>query len=361
MRELARGLVAQGHVVEVVTTSLTSLEDRPPRGSRREVDAGSTVHYLGTRLRYRWIGFAPSLGPLLKELERPDVVHVFGFRDYIGTRSARWARAERIPYVFEGLGMIRPKLHKVALKTALDRTLYRGVVPGASVCVATSTRERSEYVDAGADPSRIVVRPNGFPAPFEPAQRPGPLRRRLGLDGTVPLLLSVSRVDPSKGIDWAIRALPELDGAHLAVVGPDERGTSAELLELARELQVEARVHLVGPWPASEALDLYGDADVFVLASAYDSFGMAVAEAAAAGTVPVVTDRCGIADLLRDGGGVVVPYEEAALRAALAGLLADPELRARTAVGARGVAAEWPWSRIVRLQEDIYHEAMERG
>jgi glycosyltransferase involved in cell wall biosynthesis len=361
MHELAQGLVARGHAVEVVTTSLTSLDERPARTSRTELDDGSAIHYLGTPLRYRWIGIAPSLGRRLVEIDRPDVVHVFGFRDYIGTRSARWARRERVPYVFEGLGMIRPKLHKVALKSALDRTAFRSVVPGASVCIATSSSERDEYVEAGADPSRIVVRPNGFPAPFDPAPRPGALRRRLGLDASVPLLLSLGRVDASKGIDWAIRALTELEATHLAIVGPDERGTGAELGGLARLLGVDQRVHVVGPWPGPAALELYGDADVFVLASAYESFGMAAAEAAAAGTVPVVTDRCGVAELLRDDGGVVVPYDEPTFRSALARLLADPQLRARLGEDARRVAAKWQWSRVVELQEEIYRQAIEHG
>jgi glycosyltransferase involved in cell wall biosynthesis len=258
--------------------------------------------------------------------------------------------------------MVRPKLHKVALKAILDRTLYRGIVQRASMCVATSARERDEYVEAGVEPSRVVVRPNGFPAAVDPVPRPGPLRRRLGLDDSVPLLLSVGRVAPSKGIDLAIRALPELDGAHLAVVGPDERGTGAELAALAQELHVQERVHLVGPWPGPAApLELYGDADVFVLASASESFGMAAAEAAAAGTVPVVTDRCGIADLLHDRGGVVIPYAEAALRSTLAALLSDPQLRVQLAAGARSVATEWSWSRIVEIQEDVYRQAIESG
>jgi glycosyltransferase involved in cell wall biosynthesis len=361
MYELAAGLVARGHAVEVVTTSLVNLDERPNRAARTELVAGSTVHYLGTPLRYRWIGITPSLGRRLGELPRPDVAHVFGFRDYVGTRSARWARREDVPYVFEGLGMLRPKLHKVKLKSMLDGTVYRGVVEGARLLVASSGREHGEYLDAGVDPSRIVVRPIGFPSPRETIERPGALRRQLGLEADVPLLLSVGRVAPGKGIDWLIRVLSELDGVHLVVVGPDDRGTTAELVTLARTLRLLERVHLLGPRPPSDVLELYGDADVFVLASASESFGMAAAEAAAAGTVPVVTDRCGIADLLGDGAGLVIPYDPVALGSAIAELLADPGLRLRLGEGARAVAAEWSWPRVVELQETIYRQALEHA
>jgi glycosyltransferase involved in cell wall biosynthesis len=357
--ELAKGLVARGHTVDVMTTSIESLDERPDRASRADVVEGATVHYLGTPLRYRWIGVTPALRRSLAGLDRPEVMHVFGFRDYVGTSSARWARQAGLPYVFEGLGMVRPKLHKVALKRALDATLYRRVLDGAALFLATSNLERDEYIAAGLDPLRIVVRPNGFPPPVDQVERPGPLRHRLGLDESVPLLLSVGRITEWKGIDLAIRSLPELDGVHLAVVGPDERGTTGALLALARRLRVGDRVHILGPWPAPP-LELYGDADVFVLASAYESFGTAAAEAAAAGTAIVVTDRCGIADLLADGAGIVVPYDQPALASSLSDLLGDGELRRRLAGGARELAARWSWPRVVELQESIYREALER-
>jgi glycogen(starch) synthase len=361
-RELARGLAARGHTVEVVTTSLVGLDERPQRTTRTEVVDGATVHYLGTPFRYRWMGVTPSIRRRLAELQQPDVLHVFGFRDFVGTVSSRWAVQQGVPYVFEGLGMVRPRLRKVALKRALDSTIYRPVLGGARLLVAASRRELDEYAAAGVEPSRIVIRPNGFPPPAEPTERPGPLRRRLGLDSSVPLLLSLGRVAPGKGIDLLVRSLPELEPAQLAIVGPDDRGTSAALADLARELGVGNRVHITGRWPTpGPPLELYGDTDVFALASEYESFGMAAAEAAAAGTASVVTDRCGIADLLGNEAGIVVPYDQRAVCAALERLLGDPELRERLAAGARAVAAEWSWPRVVELQEDIYRQALERG
>ena len=88
---------------------------------------------------------------------------------------------------------------------------------------------------------------------------------------------------------------------------------------------------------------------------------MAAAEAAAMGTASVITDRCGIAELLGNEAGIVVPYEQQAVCGALARLLGDRELRERVGAGARAVAAEWSWPRVVELQEHIYGEALERG
>ena len=352
MRALARELSELGHRVDVMTTTLTNVHDRPTRRSRTDELDGATVRYLGTPLRYRWFGLTPSLQRQLGTLPRPDVVHVFGFRDYVSTVTARWCRRDGVPYVFEPLGMFRPKLRKVLLKRGLDDTLYRAVPRGAALAIAASEVERQE-LSAVLPPERIAVRPNGFPAPQEPAVRPGPLRRRLGLDPHTPLVLSVGRIAHGKGLEQLVGAVSRLDGVQLAVVGPDDgHGLSRELLRLRDRLGSADRVHLLGP--VDSPLELYGDADVFVLASAHENFGMVAAEAAAAGTASVITNRCGVAELLRDRGALVIEYDEGALQTALARLLADDGLRSELGQGGRAAAQELSWSNVARLQAEIY-------
>jgi glycosyltransferase involved in cell wall biosynthesis len=85
------------------------------------------------------------------------------------------------------------------------------------------------------------------------------------------------------------------------------------------------------------------------------------AEAAAAGTPVVLTDRCGIADLVRDRGALVVAYEQAAVTAAIERVLSDGELRRRLAEGGRAVAREWSWQRVAAQQEKIYRSILVDG
>ena len=99
--ELVRRLIARGHQIEVVTTTIVDLAQRPaPRSSSAIVD-GATVHYLATPLRYRWMGITPTLPLALARMGRPDIVHVFGFRDPVTTGTAAWCRIKGVPYVFE--------------------------------------------------------------------------------------------------------------------------------------------------------------------------------------------------------------------------------------------------------------------
>src|SRR4051794_20543965 len=112
--ELTEGLHARGHVVDVVTTSLRSIGE-PPEGRLRTRFAdvnGVDVSYAATLIRYRWIGVTPSLPLVLRRLPRPDVVHIFGYRDAVTSVTAWWARLLGIPMVFEPLGMFEARLRK---------------------------------------------------------------------------------------------------------------------------------------------------------------------------------------------------------------------------------------------------------
>ena len=356
MRALARELTALGHHVDVVTTTVTSIGTRPARRSRVAALDGVTVRYLGTPARFRWFGVVPSLGRALDALPRPDVVHVFGFRDFVSTVTARWCRTNEIPYVFEPLGMFRPKLRKVRLKRALDATLYRPVPRGAALAIAASEIERRE-LEAVVPTERIAIRPNAFPTPYDPPARPGPLRERLGLDAETPLVLSVGRIARGKGLEHLVAAVTSMERVHLAIVGPDDgHGLTSQLLLLRQRLGANGRVHLLGT--VESPLQLYGDADVLALPSAHENFGMVAAEAAAAGTASILTDRCGIAALLRDRGALVVPYGEAPLRDGLERLLGDDRLRAELGRAAREVAAELSPASVARLQAEIYERVV---
>lgn len=343
-RELTTRLAARGHSVEVVTTSLTAVDSPGSWRSRTEEHDGVRVHYLATPARYRWMGLTPTLPVDLTRLERPDVVHVFGFRDPVTTGVAAWARLRRIPYVFEPLGMFRARLRKVALKRALDSTLYRGVASGAAVVAVSSELERDDLA-AVVPVERIHVRGNGFPAPYDvaPAER-GPL----GIPDGAPVLLYVGRIAAGKGIEHLTAALQELPDAHLILIGPDDRHGVA----VARE-----RVHVLGP-TEGPPLAYYRLADVLVLPSAGDSFGMVAAEAAAGGTPVVVTDRCGVAGVFEPGEALVVPDDRRAILDAVRSVLADPALRARLSAGGVEAARRMSWDAVTDRQGELYRLAV---
>jgi D-inositol-3-phosphate glycosyltransferase len=181
------------------------------------------------------------------------------------------------------------------------------VVRCADLVVASTREEHDQLVrHYGADPERIeIIAPGVDHAVFRPGDRAA-ARRHLGITGG-PVLLFVGRIQPLKGADLAVRALAEVHdrGAQLVVVGgpsgPDGVGEVEALHALVAELGLEQRVHFVPPQPHHALVDYYRAADVCVVPSRSESFGLVALEAAACGTPVVAADVGGLRLLVDDG------------------------------------------------------------
>jgi glycosyltransferase involved in cell wall biosynthesis len=354
-RELVGRLVQEGHEVEVVTTTLRDVGERPSRRTRVERLDGATVTYLATPLRYRWMGITPTLPAHLAGRARPDVAHLMGFRDPVTTAVAAWCRLRSVPYVFEPVGMFRPRLRKVVLKRAFDATVARGVASGARLVVVSSDRERDDVVASGVDPARIRLRGNAFPEP-PPATGTDPLA------GIVPpgasVVLYVGRIAAEKGVEHLLEAARRRRDLHVVLVGPDDRhGTMDAVLAALADPVTAGRVHHLPPTPGPP-YDLYRRADVFTLVSGGENFGLVAAEAAAVGTPVIVSDRTGVASAFREDEALIVPYDVEATVATIDRVLDEPQLRAALAAGALRAASRTTWDEVAAQQVAIYRDAV---
>jgi phosphatidylinositol alpha-1,6-mannosyltransferase len=210
-------------------------------------------------------------------------------------------------------------------------------------------------VQAGGVPAdRVRVRGNGFPDPESMPPARGVLRAELGIPEGAQIVLYVGRIASGKGIEHLLAAVRELPGVHLVLVGPDDRHGAIDQIRAA---EATGRVHALGA-TTEPPLHLYPEADVLCLPSAGESFGMAAAEAAAAGTPVVLTDRCGIASFFRAGEAIVVPYGAKELTDAVRNVLGDGELRRSLAAGGVAASRRMAWERVAAHQEEIYREAI---
>ncbi len=190
-----------------------------------------------------------------------------------------------------------------------------------------------------------------------PAAR-GALRRELGLPDEARIVLYVGRIASGKGVDHLLAAARELPDVHVVFVGPDDRhGAIDAVLAAQRQPLTAGRVHALGA-TAEPPLHLYREAHVLCLPSVGESFGMAAAEAAAAGTPVVVSDRCGIAGFFGEGEALVVPYDAAAVTEAIRRVLAEPALRRSLSLGGVAAARRMSWEHVTARQEEIYREAI---
>jgi len=141
------------------------------------------------------------------------------------------------------------------------------------------------------------------------------------------------------------------------MAGPDEGDGFRQRLEAnVGQMGLNGRVLFTGPLYGDAKWAAYRDADVFVLPSQNENFGNTAAEAVASGTPVLVTDRCGIAPMVNQRAGLVVPHDCAALEAGLAQILDDPALAARLRGGCQGVAKSLSWTEPLAQMETLYRE-----
>ena len=225
-----------------------------------------------------------------------------------------------------------------------------GLVDGL---VAASVIERRALVDEyGADPAHAAVIPCGVDTElFRPGDRQT-VRARLAI-GDEPLVLYVGRIAPIKGLETLLSAIARLrargSGVRALIVGGEadepRNGHEAEIRRAVDDLGLRDVVRFVGAQPQEALRDYYVAADVTVLPSYYESFGMVALEAMACGS-PVIASRVGgLATTVRDGvtGFLVGDGDADALAERIDALIDDPDLRYR--LGREGVqwAARHRW------------------
>lgn len=218
-------------------------------------------------------------------------------------------------------------VHNLVLDEAAGRAApvlrrLEGALPGrAAASIAISEPMLRRFTaHRGAERMRVIA-PVG-PEPVATRSRTD-VRREFGLGGDEPLIVLVGRLHPQKAIDTLVRATPALPtDARVVVIG--EGPQRRELEELVADLDLGSRVTLAGARP--DASSYLAAADVVVLCSRWEGFGLVVAEALRLARPVVATDVGPVGSMVLDGttGRLVAPGEPRALGRAITDLLDDP-------------------------------------
>jgi D-inositol-3-phosphate glycosyltransferase len=246
------------------------------------------------------------------------------------------------------------------------------IIGCSDAVLASCTVEADQLADLyDADPTRIeIVAPGVDHAFFSPGHRPQ-ARRALGLPATGPMLLFVGRIQPLKGLEVAVRALALLDDqpeAFLVVVGgpsgPQGEDELQRIHALVDELGLTDRVRFLPPQAHELLSTYYRAADVCLVPSRSESFGLVALEAAACGTPVVAAAVGGLRTLIDHGhtGFLVEGRDPRAFAAFTAEILDSPALAAEMAISAAARARRYTWSiaagRLRRLYGDLTAKAL---
>jgi UDP-glucose:(heptosyl)LPS alpha-1,3-glucosyltransferase len=224
----------------------------------------------------------------------------------------------------------------------------RAIVRRARRVIAPSAAARDDLARWYGRTVGVHVIPHGF------TRRTGGPRDRTTFDLPTDAFVALYVGDARKGLDPAIRAAAAA-GTWLLVASHSRPG---RWRALAAELGVASRLRWAGP--VADIAGAYAAADALIHPTIYDSFGLGVAEAMAAGLPVILSPQAGIAELVRDGENGLVARNAAETHGALARLAADQALAARLGAAARRTAEQYTWDRTANATEAVYEEIRSR-
>jgi glycosyltransferase involved in cell wall biosynthesis len=359
---ISRGLTSRGHSVSVATTNRLDLKHVMAASGIRET-GGLRVYYAKAHWPGRYF-LAPGILRVLEQwIPEFDIIHVHDTRTFVGLAAYMLTRRLSVPYVLTCHGSLSVKVGDTVSKVLHDRVLGKGLVKNASRVIAVSAMEVRDFAAFGIPPERILVIPNSLPLDETVLyNRPSSRNTRNGTEQTV---LFLGRIHPIKGIDRLIEAFGLVrqrnTTARLLIVGQDY-GARDSLKKIARRLNLQDVVEFRGPASGPDKKALLENADVLVLPSRSEVFGLVILEAFASRLPVIATDGCSIAaDLERAHAGLIVS-SVGEMADAIEHCLSDRDLaNSLTEGGLRLLRTTYDWQAVMAKLEEAYSQAILSG
>ena len=379
VRELASELAERGHTVDVFTRRTDA--DSPATLPISEAGSGSSlarlVQITAGPPQYEQKDLLPGYVDdfvdgvanfVAEEGVSYDIIHSHYWLSGMASEKlkARWG----VPHIamFHTLGEVKTRSRvserepepRIAAETAISRNADR-------IVVASKDEQQLLVRYYGADAERISIVPCGVNLGlFQPIDK-DEARKQLGLRQDDKILLFVGRIEPLKGVDILLGAAAQVESesdCYVLIVGGDEstrEGEMEHLRDLASQLGIAERVSFMGAVDHERLPLFYNAADVCVVPSFYESFGLVALEAMACGT-PVVASRVGgLSVAIRDSEtGYLIPWrcpEPFAERLEL--LLGNEELRRQFGLAAREEVERFRWSNVAEAVLGLYAEVID--
>jgi glycosyltransferase involved in cell wall biosynthesis len=348
----SRALAALGHNVAVLSVN-AHRRGEPVVGQGRETrhEAGVRYEYFPPAPPLRWLRSPALAAALPAEVAAAELVAIHGLYLHPLLAAGRLCRRLGRRYVLRPLGTLDPVIQgrRRWRKRLANLAGGQALIDGAAALHFTSEAEAAIARPWLKGQASFVV-PHGvsLPAPASAADLAAFRTRWLGAD-TGPVLLFLSRVTPKKGLDRLVAALPALRARwprlKLLVAGYDE-GLGAGLARQAQELGMGDALLFTGHLDGAERSAAFAAADLFVLPSQSENFGLAALEAAGSGVPTLLSPGVAVADeLAQAGAAALAEPDPASLSRHIAALLEDAGARRALAERGRAVVPErYGWS-----------------
>lgn len=360
---------AQSHLDGMEPEIATTDADGPNgRIHAEEVSDLCPVHLFPKTWSERW-KYSRHLGRWLRaNVSRFDIVHIHAVWSYSTRAAANAALQCKVPYIVRPAGMLSEWSfsHRSLMKSLFWRFGERECLVHATGFHATSEQE-AEEIRRLIPGSHVSVIQNGVSEDAWQSETDiKQVRSQLGIpDDGAPVILFLSRLHPKKGvIDLLLPAFASLSvPARLVIAGGADEHAPEYAQEVNRSIErlnLKDRVIVTGAIPPDRRWSLLDAADVFILPSHSENFGIVVAEAMARGRAVIVTDAVqSFVHVQASQGGIVVPVTVEAVRDALERILRDPQQRQTMGDAGRKYAkSHFRWDSIGQRVQEMYRAAI---
>jgi len=356
--ELARELGKQGHLVDVYTRV------HDPK-DRQTYELGQNVQLIHLRAGedkeihklavYSYLpDFACNLENFRKDngLQYDLVFSHYWLSAWVGKYLQQWWRVPHLT-MFHTLGAVKNTIGISEDEPELRIETERDLAQNCHHIIAPTEKEKEELIrHYGVSPEKIGVIPCGVNwEQFKPVDKEM-AKRQLGFANDN-IILFVGRIEPLKGIDQLLRAmtyLPNTKGLRLVIIGGDATSQyeMERLKRLSHELHIEGSVTFLGLIKHEQLPYFYSAADVCVLPSHYESFGLVALESLACGTPVVATDVGDLKSIICQGemGYVVIDNTPHRLADKIALLLSKPSTDTESILSMRASVSRFSWPNI---------------
>ncbi|MBW2638130.1 MAG: glycosyltransferase [Deltaproteobacteria bacterium] len=321
------------------------------------------VRLFNTHWPQGWFRSPELVRKLTEQIASFDLIEVHGIWEYTVFTAAGIARRADIPYVIRPTGVFTHPWRYRTLKKRLYSVLIGNRTLKGAACLHVASQKEAEGCRQAGLEIPIAVIPNGIDRKsFEVLPNPQEADDRWPMLKGRQVVLFLSRISREKGLDQYVPAIRTvLEEAHLretlfVIAGPDHKGYLATVKNLLRRYDLESHVFLTGMVQGREKLALYKRADVFVLPSYSENYGIVVAEALSCGTPVVTTTGTPWKELEDIDAGRWVTPERGQIAAALRELLEMPK-QEREAMGQRGrklIFEKHIWENAAKKLETVY-------
>jgi len=357
---LSKELAKRNHEVTVYTSD-TLDKDRRQKENFAAIDGINVYYFKNISNRLAWARFVLNTGvisALRKNLNKFDIIHLHGYRNFQNFFCYYYAKKHNIPYIVQAHGSLPYLNQKQLIKKSIDSIIGYRLLQDASRVIALHKTEADQYKKMGVAENKIEIIPNGIDlSEYESLPERGQFRNKYHIRNNEKIILYLGRIHKSKGIDLLIAAYSELfkdlKDSKLVIVGPDD-GHLSELKNQTTELGIEDKVLFTGPLFNRDKLTAFVDADVFVTPK-FSGLPVTFIEACACGLPIITTTEGDDIDWINNNVGFVVEYSVSSISQSIVKLLQDDKLQSR--FGNKGkdlVRNELNWGRISKCFEELY-------